>query len=91
MSLGLVGRKVGMTRIFTDDGDSIRLHVDPRQRSRLSRADCGGGAKLNFNGDFADNFPGIEVDRPAFRDDSPDNSRRTSRRPHLRARKRTRL
>jgi len=27
MSLGLVGRKVGMTRIFTDDGDSITVTV----------------------------------------------------------------
>ena len=27
MSLGLVGRKVGMTRIFTDDGDSIPVTV----------------------------------------------------------------
>ena len=27
MSLGLVGRKVGMTRIFTDDGDSVPVTV----------------------------------------------------------------
>lgn len=27
MSLGLIGRKVGMTRIFTDDGDSIPVTV----------------------------------------------------------------
>jgi len=27
MSMGLVGRKVGMTRIFTDDGDSIPVTV----------------------------------------------------------------
>lgn len=27
MSLGLVGRKVGMTRVFTDDGDSIPVTV----------------------------------------------------------------
>ena len=27
MSLGLVGRKVGMTRIFTDDGDSLPVTV----------------------------------------------------------------
>ncbi|MDO9193552.1 MAG: 50S ribosomal protein L3, partial [Undibacterium sp.] len=27
MSLGLVGRKVGMMRIFTDDGDSIPVTV----------------------------------------------------------------
>ena len=27
MTLGLVGRKVGMTRIFTDDGDSLPVTV----------------------------------------------------------------
>ena len=27
MSLGLVGRKVGMTRIFTDDGNSVPVTV----------------------------------------------------------------
>ena len=27
MSLGLVGRKVGMTRIFTDEGDSLPVTV----------------------------------------------------------------
>ena len=27
MSLGLVGRKVGMTRIFTDDGEAIPVTV----------------------------------------------------------------
>lgn len=27
MSLGLVGRKIGMTRIFTDDGDSVPVTV----------------------------------------------------------------
>ena len=27
MSLGLIGRKVGMTRIFTDEGNSIPVTV----------------------------------------------------------------
>ena len=27
MSLGLLGRKVGMMRIFTDDGDSVPVTV----------------------------------------------------------------
>ena len=27
MSMGLLGRKVGMTRIFTDDGDSVPVTV----------------------------------------------------------------
>ena len=27
MTLGLVGRKVGMTRVFTDDGDSLPVTV----------------------------------------------------------------
>ena len=27
MSLGLVGRKVGMTRVFTEDGDTVPVTV----------------------------------------------------------------
>ena len=27
MSLGLIGRKVGMTRVFTDEGESIPVTV----------------------------------------------------------------
>ena len=27
MTLGLVGRKVGMTRLFTDDGDAVAVTV----------------------------------------------------------------
>ena len=27
MSLGLVGRKIGMTRLFTDDGDTVPVTV----------------------------------------------------------------
>ena len=46
MSLGLVGRKVGMTRVFTDDGDSVPVtvvdvsdnRVDPDQDSRKPTA-----------------------------------------------------
>lgn len=37
MSLGLVGRKVGMTRIFTDDGDSIPVTVVDVSNNRVSQ------------------------------------------------------
>ncbi len=35
MSLGLVGRKVGMTRVFTDDGDSIAVTVIDVSNNRV--------------------------------------------------------
>jgi large subunit ribosomal protein L3 len=37
MSLGLVGRKVGMTRIFTDDGVSIPVTVLDMSNNRVSQ------------------------------------------------------
>src|SRR3954454_11290125 len=37
MSLGLVGRKVGMTRIFTDDGDSIPVTVVDVSNNRVTQ------------------------------------------------------
>lgn len=37
MSLGLVGRKVGMTRIFTDDGDTIPVTVVDVSSNRVSQ------------------------------------------------------
>ncbi len=37
MSLGLVGRKVGMTRLFTDDGDSIPVTVVDVSNNRVSQ------------------------------------------------------
>lgn len=37
MSLGLVGRKVGMTRIFTDDGDSIPVTVLDVSNNRVAQ------------------------------------------------------
>ncbi|MDH4293221.1 MAG: 50S ribosomal protein L3, partial [Betaproteobacteria bacterium] len=37
MSLGLVGRKVGMTRVFTDDGDSIPVTVVDVSNNRVSQ------------------------------------------------------
>lgn len=45
MSMGLVGRKVGMTRIFTDEGDSIPvtvLDVSDNRVSQLKTADTDG-------------------------------------------------
>ena len=37
MSLGLVGRKVGMTRVFTDDGDSIPVTVVDVSNNRITQ------------------------------------------------------
>ena len=37
MSLGLVGRKVGMTRIFTDDGDSVPVTVVDVSDNRVTQ------------------------------------------------------
>ena len=38
MSLGLVGRKVGMTRIFTDDGDSVPVTVLDVANNRVTQS-----------------------------------------------------
>ncbi|HZM47408.1 MAG TPA: 50S ribosomal protein L3 [Burkholderiales bacterium] len=37
MSLGLVGRKVGMTRVFTDDGDAIAVTVVDVSNNRVTQ------------------------------------------------------
>ncbi len=37
MSLGLIGRKVGMMRIFTDDGDSIPVTVVDVSNNRVTQ------------------------------------------------------
>lgn len=37
MSLGLVGRKVGMTRVFTDEGDSIPVTVIDVSNNRVTQ------------------------------------------------------
>ncbi|MEX2122520.1 MAG: 50S ribosomal protein L3 [Woeseia sp.] len=37
MTMGLVGRKCGMTRIFTDDGDSIPVTVIEAQPNRVTQ------------------------------------------------------
>ena len=37
MSLGLVGRKIGMTRVFTDDGDSIPVTVVDVSNNRVTQ------------------------------------------------------
>ena len=45
MSLGLVGRKVGMTRIFTDDGISTPvtvIEVEPNRVSQLKTVETDG-------------------------------------------------
>ena len=45
MSLGLVGRKVGMTRVFTDDGDSLPvtvLEVGDNRVTQIKKPDTDG-------------------------------------------------
>lgn len=37
MSMGLVGRKVGMTRVFTDDGDSVPVTVLDVSNNRVAQ------------------------------------------------------
>jgi large subunit ribosomal protein L3 len=37
MTLGLVGRKVGMTRLFTDDGDAVAVTVVDVSDNRVSQ------------------------------------------------------
>ena len=37
MRLGLVGRKVGMTRLFTDDGDSVPVTVVDVSDNRVTQ------------------------------------------------------
>src|SRR5215510_5012434 len=37
MSLGLVGRKVGMTRVFTEEGDSVPVTVVDVSNNRVTQ------------------------------------------------------
>ena len=37
MTLGLVGRKVGMTRLFTDDGDAVPVTVVDVSDNRVTQ------------------------------------------------------
>ena len=37
MSLGLLGRKVGMTRIFTDEGDTVPVTVIDVSNNRVAQ------------------------------------------------------
>jgi large subunit ribosomal protein L3 len=49
MSLGLLGRKVGMTRLFTDDGDAVPVTVVDVSNNRVTQvktADCDGYAAV---------------------------------------------
>ena len=49
MSLGLIGRKVGMTRIFTDDGTSVPvtvLEMSPNRVTQIKTQDSDGYAAL---------------------------------------------
>ena len=51
MSLGLVGRKVGMMRIFNDDGSSVPVTV----------LDCGGNRVTQIKNSEADGYVAIQV------------------------------
>ncbi|MFD2995639.1 50S ribosomal protein L3 [Ralstonia solanacearum] len=51
MSLGLVGRKVGMTRFFTDDGDSIPVTV----------LEVGGNRVTQIKTDETDGYTAVQV------------------------------
>lgn len=45
MSLGIVGKKIGMSRVFTEDGQSVPvtiLHVEPNRITQLKTADKDG-------------------------------------------------
>ena len=45
MSLGLVGRKVGMTRVFSDDGTSVPvtvIEVEPNRVSQIKTVETDG-------------------------------------------------
>jgi large subunit ribosomal protein L3 len=45
MSLGLIGRKVGMTRVFTEEGNSVPvtvLEVTPNQVTQIKNIETDG-------------------------------------------------
>ena len=51
MSLGLIGRKVGMTRVFTDDGSSVPvtvLEVVPNRVTQIKKTDSDGYNSLQL-------------------------------------------
>lgn len=51
MSLGLVGRKVGMTRVFTDEGESIPvtvLEITPNRVTQIKSPDTDGYSALQL-------------------------------------------
>ena len=37
MAIGLIGRKCGMTRVFTEDGDSVPVTVIQAEPNRVTR------------------------------------------------------
>ena len=51
MSVGLIGRKAGMTRVFTEDGVSVPvtvIEVEPNRVTSVKTEEADGGAKLSF-------------------------------------------
>lgn len=53
MNIGLLGRKVGMTRVFTEDGASVPvtvLHVDPNRVSQIKTNETDGYTAVQLTG-----------------------------------------
>ena len=51
MTIGLVGRKAGMTRVFTEAGDSVPvtvIEVDPNRVTQVKTADTDGYAAIQI-------------------------------------------
>ena len=51
MSLGLIGRKVGMTRVFTDEGSSVPvtvLEVIPNRVTQIKKINTDGYSSLQL-------------------------------------------
>ena len=46
MTIGLVGRKVGMTRIFTDDGDTLPVTVLDVSNNRVAQIKTAEGKRF---------------------------------------------
>ena len=65
MSLGLVGRKVGMTRIFTDDGDSQPVTVLDVSNNRVTQIKTPGNGWLFGRAGYVWKRRAIRVNKPS--------------------------
>ena len=75
MSIGLIGRKVGMTQVFQDDGTMIPVSVvaiEPNTVTRLRTAERDGYTAIQL---------GIEPSQEAERSPRPASSRTCPRSP----------